>query len=199
MRLIEYFYSVRSAFAYLGAQRLYDLARRYDARVVHKPVDLSAVVAATGGIAFDKISPVRLAYSQREMRRWSAYLGLPINVDPKHHFGPRELPSGMVIAAQRRKQNADGLSFAILEALWRDDRDIADPAVLRELATRRGLNADQLLVEAMQTEAQAEFAANTEDAIRRGIFGSPTYLVDGEPFFGQDRLDFVERALAALS
>lgn len=199
MRLIEYVYSVRSSFAYLGAQRLYDLARRYDARVIHKPVDLSAVVAATGGIPFDKISPARLAHSQREMRRWSAYLGLPITVDPTHHFGPRELPSGMVIAAQRGKRNADGLSFAILEALWRDDRDIADPGVLRDLANRRGLDADQLLKEAMQAEVQAEFAANTEEAIKRGIFGSPTYLVGSEPFFGQDRLDFVERALDALS
>jgi 2-hydroxychromene-2-carboxylate isomerase len=104
----------------------------------------------------------------------------------------------MVIAAQRHKHNADGLSFAILEALWRDDRDVADAAVLRELATRRGLNADQLVAEAMQPEVQAEFAANTEEAIKRGIIGSPTYFVGNEPFFGQDRLDFVERALAAL-
>ena len=198
MRLIGYFYSIRSSFAYLGAQRLYDLARRYDARVIHKPVNLSAVVVATGGIPFEQRSPARLAHSQLELRRWSAFLGIPINVDPTHHVGPRELASGMVIAAQRQKHNADGLSFAILEALWRDDRDIADEKVLRELATRRGLDGGQLVAEAMSREVQAEFVANTDEAIRRGIIGSPTYLVGDEPFFGQDRLDFVERALAAL-
>lgn len=197
MRLIEYFYSIRSSFAYLGAPRLYDLARRYDARVIHKPIDLGAVVTASGGTPYDKLSPVRLAYTQRELKRWAAHLGMRIMVEPSHHFGQRELPSGIVIGAQRAKRNADGLSFAILEALWRDDRDIADKALLRELASRRGLDADQLLVQAEKPEVQAELAANTEEAIRRGVFGSPTYIVDGEPFFGQDRLDFVERALAA--
>jgi len=208
---IDYFYSVRSSFTYLGAARLNALAKRHGATIMHRPMDLGAVVAAhneiegqkpgersyAGARVYEK-SPMRERYTRLEYRRWSEHLGIPINVDPSRHYGTRELPSGAVIVAQRRGLDADGLSHAILQALWRDDRDIADPAVIIAIADEVGLACDgpTLVAEAMAPAAQAELAANTALALEQGVFGSPTYVFDGEPFFGQDRLDFVDRAIA---
>lgn len=207
---IEYFHSVRSSFTYLGAARLNALARELRVRVIHYPVDLAALVErlepiaearttdrAHAGARVGERCPVRERYAQIEYRRWSRYLGIPINVDPRHHYGPRELPSGVVIAAQRRGLDAGAVSHAVLEALWRDDRDIADPAVVAALVDRLklGVPGAVLCAEAMTPSVQAELAANTALAARRGVFGSPTYVYQGEPFFGQDRLDFLRRAI----
>lgn len=195
--MIEYFYSIRSVFAYLGAARLTMLARGHGRRIVHRPIDLSKVVPGTDGQAFEARPQPRTAYFfGREVERWGEYLGIPVLVDPKHHYGDRTLPSGMVIAAQRAGLDADGLSHSILTALWRDDRDIADPAVLSELSRAAGLDPAPLIAAARTDAVQAEFSANSAAAIARNIFGSPTYVVDGDPFYGQDRLDMVARALA---
>ncbi len=210
---IHYFYSVRSSFTYLGAARLTAIAKAYGATIVHRPMDLVAVVVghssiegqqptdrAHAGARVFETSPMRERYTRIEYRRWSEHLDIPINPDPSHHYGTRELPSGAVIVAQRRGLDADGLSHAILEALWRDDRDIADPAVIGALAAEVGLGLDGpcLVDEARAAPAQAELAANTAMALEHGVFGSLTYVFNGEPFFGQYRLDFLERAIARM-
>ncbi|MBM3489314.1 MAG: 2-hydroxychromene-2-carboxylate isomerase [Alphaproteobacteria bacterium] len=197
MAVIEYFYSTRSIYAYFGAARLTALARQFGRRIEHKPIDLSVVVPASGGTPFGDRAKQRQAYFfGREIERWSQYLGLPAHVDPKHHYGDRTLPSGIVLAAAELPGDAvNRLSHAILQALWRDDRDIADPAVLADLARSQGLDPDRLLERARSAEIQAHFRACTDEAVRRFILGSPTYVVDGDPFYGQDRLDLVERAL----
>lgn len=208
--VIEYFYSIRSSFTYLGAARLNALAAEFGLTVAHRPIDLAKLVerletenprttdrAYAGARVFEK-DPVRERYTQIEYRRWSRYLGIEINVDPSHHYGPRELPSGATIVAQRRGLGVGRLSHAILEALWRDDRDIADPAVIADLVDGLELGVPGALIceEAMRPEIQEELAANTREAATRGVFGSPTYIWKGEPFFGQDRLDFLRRAIA---
>lgn len=194
--LIEYFYSTRSVFAYLGAARLTALARRFGRRVAHKPINLAVVLAGTGGTQFAERPAARRAYFfGREIVRWGEALDIPVLVDPVHHVGDRAPPSGFVIAAQRLGADVDALSAAILTALWRDDRDIGDLDVLAAIAREVGLDPAPLRAMALSADVQAEFAANDAEAIRRDVFGSPTYIVDGDPFYGQDRLDHVERAM----
>ena len=193
---IDYFYSTRSIYAYFGAQRIIDLARRSGRRLNHLPIDLSRVIPASGSQPFDQRSAGHLAYYfGREIERWSEYLGIPALVDPRHHYGDRALPSGFVIAAQQQGADADQLHLAILAALWRDDRDVGDPQVLCDIARETGLDPQPLRDAALGQAAQAEFLRNTDAAIARGVFGSPTYFVDGEMLYGQDRLMMVERAL----
>ncbi|MGE0224572.1 MAG: 2-hydroxychromene-2-carboxylate isomerase, partial [Acetobacteraceae bacterium] len=193
---IDYFYSPRSIWAYLGSARIVDLARRFGRTLVHKPVDLSKVVPASGSAPFDARSQAHRAYFfGREIERWSEYLGVPALVDPVHHRGDRTLPSGFVIAAQRTGADVDTLHHAVLQALWRDDRDVGDPAVLAAIARETGIDPEPLLAIALSDPIQAEFQANSQEAIARGVFGSPTYVVDGDMFYGQDRLMMVERAL----
>lgn len=211
---IEYFYSVRSSFTYLGAARLNALAARHALTIRHHPIDLGVVIAAFGdiegqqpadrpyaGARVYEQAPVRESYTRSEYRRWSRRLGIGINVDPSHHYGARELPSGAVILAQRRGLDADALSHAILQALWRDDLDIADPVVIGKLMVSIGLDADvgEFTTEALSASVQQEFRRNSEEAVRRGVFGSPSYLYAGEIFFGQDRLDFLEEAVVGAT
>ena len=202
--VIEYFYSIRSSYTYLGAQRLYDLAAKHNRRVVHRPALLSIVVPAAGGVPFEERSKAWWRSQEKDMERWGDYLGIPINPDPVHHYGTMELPSGLVAAAQRlsdggRPGDVDALSLAILTALWRDDTDISDPAVTDPLCKAAGYDAEELRTLALADQAQADVKANSEEMVARGYIGAPTYVVDGEAFYGQDRLMFVERQLDAAS
>lgn len=193
---IDYFYSTRSIYAYFGAQRIIDLARQHGRRLVHKPVDLSRVIPAGGSLPFAQRPGRNKDYFfGREIEHWSEYLGIPALVDPRHHYGDRALPSGFVIAAQQQGADTDQLHLAILTALWRDDRDVGDAEVLSAIAHEVGLEPAPLRDAALGVEVQAEFSRNTDEAIARSVFGSPTYCVDGDMFYGQDRLMMVERAL----
>jgi 2-hydroxychromene-2-carboxylate isomerase len=196
MKTIEYYYSTRSVFAYLGAARIVALAGRFGRRLIHRPIDLSRLLQGTGGVPFDRRSEAQRRYLfGREIERWGEFLGVPVLVDPTHHYGDRALPSGFVIAAQRLGTDPDRLHLAVLTALWRDDRDIANADVLADLARQAGIDPAPLLRAAPDSDVQAEFAQNTEDAIEKGVLGSPTYIVDGDMFYGQDRLMMLERAL----
>jgi 2-hydroxychromene-2-carboxylate isomerase len=196
MSVIDYYYSVRSVYAYFGSKRIIALARRFGRTLRHCPIDLSRVVPAAGSLPFSQRSATLRDYQfGRELERWSEWLELPVIVDPVHHYGDRDLPSGLVLAAQQAGCDVDALSDAMLAALWRDDRDIADRAVLADVAASVGIDAAPLLERALAADVQASFEASTLEAIRIGVLGSPTYVVDGECFYGQDRLMFVERQL----
>jgi 2-hydroxychromene-2-carboxylate isomerase len=209
---IEYFYSVRSSFTYLGAARLNALARKHGLTILHRPIDLLKLIDALGpvkdahpadrsytGARVFEACPIRERYTRIEYRRWGDYLGLEINPDPVHHNGPRELPSGAVIVAQLHGLDADAVSHAILQALWRDDRDIADPAVVAEIldGLALGVAGATICEKAMMPSVQQQLAENTRIAAEKGVFGAPTYIYRDELFFGQDRLDFLERAILA--
>jgi 2-hydroxychromene-2-carboxylate isomerase len=193
---IDYFHSLSSPFTYLGGPRLRAIAARHGAAIRHRPADFARIFAVTGGLPLPQRAPQRQAYRLVELARWSRHLGMPINLHPKHHFGPRELPSGVVIAAQRRGLDAGALANAILRACWAEDRDIADAATLAAVADGLGLDGAGLVREATSDPVQAEYRANTEAALAAGVFGAPSYVLEGEIFWGQDRLDFLDRALA---
>ena len=198
---ITVFYSVRGSFAYLGQQEIARLARQYGRPLLHKPMLLSIVVPETGGIWFTDRHPARVRHAWDDFQRWAAWRNVPVvPEDPKHHYGPMELPSGLVVAAQKSvnaggRGDLDRLAFEILAALWRDDRDIADPAVLDELAGTCGFDGPALREVALGEAAQSEVVANSREAVDLGVIGSPSYLVEGALFYGQDRLHFVEAAL----
>ncbi len=202
MKTIDYYYSTRSNFTYLGAARLNAMAKAHGRRIVHRPILLSVTMPAIGGMAFGERPTMLRNYSMRDALRWADHLGVPLLREPVHHMGPVELPSGIVIAGQRAAARGepggvDALSLAVLQALWRDDRDIADRTVVAELCETAGFaDAEALMDEALSAGVQAELQRNCQEAIVRGVIGAPTYFVDDEPFYGQDRLEFVERALA---
>ena len=197
MQEIEYFYAAHSAFAYLGSARFMAIAAAAGRRIAHKPVDLRRVVAEAGAVPFGRRSKPHAAYFfGREIERWSEERGAPwMGRIPTHHAKDITLPNGMLIAGIARGLNVDGLAHALLEAHWRDDADLADRSSLAAIGQRAGIDPAPLLDAALSTEVQAIYQANTEEAISRSVFGSPTYFVDGDMFYGQDRLEMLERSL----
>ena len=201
-KTIDYYYSTSSNFTYIGTARLNAMAKASGRRIVHRPILLSVVMPPIGGMPFGERPTMLRNYAMRDALRCAEHLGVPLLREPIHHMGPVELPSGIVIAGQRavvrgEEGDVDALSLGVLQALWRDDLDIADKTVVAVLCRAAGFAApDALIEEALSEAVQAELTRNCQEAIIRGVIGAPTYFVDDEPFYGQDRLDYVERALA---
>ena len=197
MSEIEYFYSAHSAYAYLGSARFMEIARAANRRIAHRPMDLRKVVTVTGPGPTNGLTPDRRAYfSGREIERWAEFRFAPVMQGfPTHHDKDMTLPNGMLIAGLLQGVNVDRLAHCMLEAHWRDDTDLADSETLTQLGKMGGVDPEPLLDAALSPEVQAVYASNTEEAIDRSVFGSPTYFVDGDMFYGQDHLEMVERAL----
>lgn len=195
-RVIDYYFSVLSDWAYFGGERLEQLARRYGVRVNHMPMRLAAVYAGTGGILLQKRSKQRQNYRVIELIRWRDYLGIPIELFPKHYPTDDQLGSCMIIAAKLSGADCGLLANSILRAIWAENRDIADPDTLRKIADGLGMDGEGLLASARAASASQEFERYTQEAQERGVFGSPFYFFAEEAFWGQDRLQFLEDALA---
>lgn len=197
MAEIEYFYSAHSAFAYLGSARFMEIARAAGRTIRHRPNDLARVVPASGSSPFSARSKGHYAYFfRREIDRWAEARNAPVMAGrPTHHDNDMALANGMLIAGIVQGHNVDRLAHLMLESHWRDDSDLADRDTLVALGKRAGLDPAPLLEAALSENVQAIYEANTQEAIKRSVFGSPTYFVDGDMFYGQDRLEMVERAL----
>ncbi len=201
-KVVDYYLFMISPWAYLGGPRLADMCQRHGAEIRVKPIDISVVFPETGGLPLAKRAPARRAYRMGELRRWRDFTGLPLTFEPAHFPVPHETAARMVIAATDSRgetKGADpfGLTQAILAATWAEERDISDPAVLAEIASATGHDADALLARAEAADTAETYQAFTREAIERGVFGSPSYIYRDELLWGQDRLDFLERALAA--
>ena len=198
MPKLEYFYAAHSAFAYLGSQRLLDISREANVKIIHKPYDLRRAMVAIGSTLISQRPARHRAYFfKREIQRWSEHRSAPVMAGrPQHHDNDVSLPNCMLIACQERGGNVDGLAHAMLQAHWRDDADLADRDTLAKLAGALDLDGSSLLTEADGARAREQYEANTTEAIQRSVFGSPTYFVDNDMFYGQDRLELVERALS---
>ncbi|UWQ17310.1 2-hydroxychromene-2-carboxylate isomerase [Jannaschia sp. M317] len=197
MKVITYYYSAHSAFAYLGSARLAQICAAEGAVLLHRPVPLSPVVEAQGSLAFRARTQAHVDYFfGREIERWAEWRGVPVvSFRPTFHDADYSLASGMILALGDRGAQVDAMAHALLQAHWRDDADLSDRATLAALAVGLGHDPDALLARAAGPEAQAQFDANGAEALALGVMGSPTYVVDGDMFYGQDRLEMVERAL----
>lgn len=196
MKTIDYYFSPVSPWTYLGHARLRDIARRHGASIAPKPVDYGRVFPVSGGLPLKQRAPQRQAYRMIELRRWRDFLGVPIQLEPKFFPTSPDLAAKTIIAAAGAGAEKQlDLSHAFMRACWEQDRDISDAATLIDVASAAGLDGAALVKAAAEAAAQAEYDRLTQEAVDRQIFGAPTYVVEGEPFWGQDRLDFVDRAL----
>lgn len=192
---IECFYVLSSPWMYLGGPKLQDIVRRNNARLVLRPYEWLVVTAATGGISLRTRPQPRQDYHALELDRWRRHLGMKLNLKPKFYPTDNRAAARMVIAAQARGLDAMMLSHAILRALWAEDQDIREPAVREAVAGASGFDGAALRAAEDAPGTIEAFNRNSADAIARGVFGSPTYVFRGEMFWGQDRLDFLDRAL----
>lgn len=194
-RSIAYYFTIASPWSYLGHQRLKEITTKAMADIDLRPCDFGAIFKVSGGLPLKQRPPQRQAYRLIELKRWSAHLDVPINRNPKHFPVDDTLANLMVIAARSLNGDAFGLALALMQGVWTEEQDVADTHTLNEIALTCGMDGKALLEEADKPETQAIYDANTTEAIGRQIFGAPTYALKDELFWGQDRLDFLERAL----
>lgn len=192
---VEYWLSVASPWTWLGSARFMDLLARTGAQVELLPMDLSEVFAATGGTPFPQRSPARQSYRQLELARWSRRLGEPLTLTPRYYPVDRVPASCLLIAAEEAGLDTLALSHAVLKAIWCEDRDIADWPTLGQLVNGLGHDGETLVKQAQHPKTARQLEKNTQRAVQSGVFGAPTFIVDGERFWGQDRLDFLEERL----
>jgi len=196
---VDYYVSLNSPWTHLGARRIEALTARHGVSLRIHPVDFGTIFAASGGLPLPKRAPQRQAYRLMELRRWRDALGIPITIEPKH-FPAREQPAANCVIAARETIGdgpAVGLGHRILKALWEEEKDTGDTATLAGLIAEVGLDADALLALAAEPRWAERRAADSTAALARGVFGAPSYVIGDDIFWGQDRLDFVERRLAA--
>ena len=193
---IEYFFSLASPWAYLGHGHLLDIADRFRARVIFRPVLLGPLFEATGGLPLAKRHAVRQRYRQVELQRWRLKRGVPINIRPKYWPFDVALADRVVIACDAIEADTGTLVQKLFESVWVRDENLADPAILAAAVRRAGLDGSALLADADTDSVKAAYAENARRAVALDVFGSPSYVRDGEVFWGQDRLDLLADALA---
>jgi 2-hydroxychromene-2-carboxylate isomerase len=196
-KLIDYYMTPISPYVYLGHERFVAIARRHGATIAVKPINLGLVFPVSGGLPLAQRAPQRQAYRLVELSRWSRHLDVPLNLHPRHFPVSADLASRFVLAALERGTDfALDLALALGRAVWTEDRNIADVATVTAIAATCGADAPALAARADAPDIGTRYAVLTQEAIDRGIFGAPTYVYAGELFWGQDRLDFLDRALA---
>lgn len=199
MARIDYYFGAFSPWAYLGGPRLEEIAARHGAQITYKPLDLLALFDRTGGVRPAQRHQSRMDYRMQELRRWSARLGMKMNFTPPG-YPPNPAPASYaIIAAQKAGGgNVGGLVNAILRACWAEDKDIASDAVIRAALEANGFDGN--LVTTGLFDGAITYEKNLDEAVERGVFGSPFYIVaeTGEHFWGQDRLALLDDHLGTL-
>ena len=196
-KTIDYYICLVSPYTYLGDALVTEIAARHGAVIRHKPMELAKIFPETGGLPLAKRAPARQAYRLVELKRWREHRGLPLNLRPKFFPAPEWPAAGMIIAAQDQELDCGPLVNGILTAVWAEDRDIADIDTLKAIAGQCGLDGGALLDAAEDDAVKATYAANSEQALAAGVFGAPSYVFTNELYWGQDRLAFLEGALAS--
>lgn len=196
-KVIDYYFTPSSPYTYLGHGRFMELVSVHGAAANLKPVDYGVIFPVSGGLPLAKRAPQRQAYRLAELRRWRERLRVPLNLQPRYFPVNGELATLVIIAAGADQGAvAPGLALDFMRAVWAEERDIADIETVTAILRAKGLSAGGLLAEARSPATRAAYAAFTQEALDRGVFGAPTYIYRDEPFWGQDRLDFLDRALA---
>jgi 2-hydroxychromene-2-carboxylate isomerase len=194
-RQVDYYFSFQSPWAYIGHKSFRDLANTHSLKVVYKPVVLVDLFAETGGLPLLKRHPVRQRYRMVELQRWRDRRGLNFHLQPANWPFNARLADGVVIAAVEAGLDPDGYLQRSFAGVWEGQLDLADPATVTKLADDSGLAGKQLVARSTSEPISAAYEQNRQDALAADVFGSPAYVLDGEVFWGQDRIELLADAL----
>ena len=194
-RQIDYYFSLLSPWAYIGHKQFRDAVSAYDLKVNHKPVVLIDLFAETGGLPLMKRHPVRQRYRMIELQRWRDKRGLTFHLQPKHWPFNARLADGVVIAAIGSGLDPDKYLRRAFAAVWEDQLNLTEPDTVIKIADEAGLPGKKLVERSASEAISAVYEQNRQDAIAADVFGSPVYVLDGEVFWGQDRIELLADAL----
>ena len=196
---VEYYYSVASPYAYLGVKKFQEIVKKYSLEVIEKPIDLvGTVFAETGGTPVPKRHPSRQKYRLIEIERFGKKLNININKQPKF-FPPADPHKAALFTIASIKA---GLSIdfgkEVLTKLWSEEKDTSQDSVLEEVCSKFKLNFNEIKTLANSEEVKGIYLSNSNDAIAKGVFGAPSFIMNKELFWGQDRLDFLEDKIKSI-
>ncbi len=194
-KIIDYYASLSSPWTYLVHRRLCDMAEKYNATVQFKPVNFGAIFSVTGGLPLAKRAPERQKYRFTELKRWRTELDIPLNLEPKFFPVDPETASLMCIALADMGTSPLNLAGKFLQAVWSDEQDLTNKDVLIQSANALGLDGSALYEQAGDPKYKSLYNLYAEEGIKRGVFGAPSFVIEDEIFWGQDRLNFVEKKL----
>jgi 2-hydroxychromene-2-carboxylate isomerase len=194
-RQVDYYFSFSSPWAYIGHKAFRDVVETYGLKVNHRPVVLVDLFSETGGLPLIKRHPVRQRYRMVELQRWRDKRGLNFHFQPKYTPLNARLADGVVIAAIEAGFDPDPFLRRAFPAVWEDELNLADPATIAKIANDSGLPGEKLVDRSASEEVSAAYEKNRQDAITADVFGSPVYVLDGEVFWGQDRIELLADAL----
>lgn len=195
-KIIDYYFFSISPFTYLGHQAIVDVAAKHGAKLNIKPSNLMAIWEVSGAVPPGQRPLVRQRYRLIEIARAAEYRGLPINTKPAHFPVDATLADNTIIALTQMGADPCDYMGDVFGAVWADEKDISDEAVLSALLKKHGFDADAVLNIAKDDATTAIRQKNAEDAIKADAVGVPAYVVDGEVFWGQDRIDYLDHMLA---
>jgi 2-hydroxychromene-2-carboxylate isomerase len=197
---IDYYLSLNSPWTYMGSALFAEIAKRNGATVNVKPAKFGPIFEKTGGLPLPKRSPERQAYRLVELKRWREVRNIPQTLQPKYFPSDDSQATRLVIAAKLAGKDAHRLSLELGRALWEREESLADAAAMSAAAMRAGLDAAALRASGpSDAELDKLYDKYTEEALAAGVFGAPSYVLpSGEIFWGQDRLELLERALKML-
>jgi 2-hydroxychromene-2-carboxylate isomerase len=194
-RQVDYYFSFQSPWAYIGYQPFREVVSAYGLNVNYRPVLLVDLFAETGGLPLPKRHPVRQRYRMAELQRWRDRRGLNFHLQPANWPFNARLADGVVIAAIEAGRDPDPFLLRAFAAVWEDQLNLADPATLVKMADDSGLPGKQLVERSGSDEIGAAYEQNRRDALAADVFGSPSHVLDGEVFWGQDRIELLADAL----
>lgn len=196
-RPVDYYFSLVSPWAYIGHAPFMALAAQHGLEVNFKPVFLGRVFSETGGLPLAQRHPARQRYRMVELQRWREKRGLSFNLKPRHWPFDVNLADRAVIAIQAQHGNPDPFLRRAFAGVWEEERNLAERDVLSGLVADAGFDSAAVLDLAEGSTTEAIYALNLENAVAADVFGSPAYVLDGEVFWGQDRLDLLADALSS--
>jgi 2-hydroxychromene-2-carboxylate isomerase len=196
---VDYYLSLNSPWTYLGSALFAEIAKRNNVTVNVKPARFGPIFEQTGGLPLPKRSPQRRAYRLMDLKRWREVRGIPLVVEPRYFPCDDSAATRLVIAAKLQGKDAHRLSLELGRAVWEREETLTDPATLASAAARAGLDVAELRAGPSDSELDARLEQFTGEALAAGVFGAPSYVLpSGEIFWGQDRLELLERALKML-
>jgi 2-hydroxychromene-2-carboxylate isomerase len=194
-RQIDYYFSLSSPWAYIGHKLFRDVVATYGLNVNHKPVVLGDLFSETGGLPLVKRHPVRQRYRMLELQRWRDKRGLNFHFQPKYFPLNARLADGVVVAAIEAGHDPDPFLRRAFPAVWEQELNLADAGTLVRLADESGLPGKALVERSEADEISQKYEQNRQEALAADVFGSPAYVLDGEVFWGQDRIELLMDAL----
>ncbi|MFZ3128419.1 MAG: 2-hydroxychromene-2-carboxylate isomerase [Rhodoferax sp.] len=191
----EFFFDVGSPASYLAWTQLPALCAQTGATLLYRPMLLGGVFQATGN-ASPATVPAKGLYMNVDLGRFARRYGVPFRINPHFPINTLQLMRAVIGVQLRQPDRLDALLTALFHAMWVDGANLNDPVAVAQTLAKAGFDPAQIQALASDPEVKNALKANTEEAVRRGVFGAPTVFVDDAMFFGQDRLDFVKEALA---